>query len=619
MQNNTHVTGANSVSITSGGDTNIIGSDVSGKHVSADVGGNLNIASVQDTTVSEAHQSSTSGGFSISQGGGSGSFSSQHGDAHGNYAGVNEQAGIQAGDGGFDVNVKGNTDLKGAAIASTADPSKNTLTTGTLTYSDIQNHSDYSASSSGFSAGTSGAMPMLSQHDSGSSSATTKSAVSAGTITVTDTANQKQDIASLNRDTTDTNGTVSKLPDVNNLLTNQADVMNAANAAGQAVAKDIGTYASYREASLKDGAKAANLLGETDLAAQYREDASHWAEGGDYRVGMHIVAGAVIGGLGGGSVMAAAGGAAGAGVSAALAPTLNDLSRAVADAASTGNAAADKIVGNVVANVVAGAAGALVGGNAGAFAASNEDLYNRQLHPQEKTLAQQLAAAANAKGITNADGSPVTATDIANQLAQMGYQANGITESGAAATVEGAKPNDGSTWVNAGVDQNTGKTIWTQVPGPANPTLQTFILQNTNGADVPLVQQYTASPVGARSQYGAQGIPMRTSAGSICPNGNCGIAYGSLSLPSPATITDLGSTGLGIAAIWAPPPFDVAAVIGSATLKSLNYLYSPPSLPTVVYDSTNAGVGAALPQGHAVQTLFGFGTAAAQPYVVPAK
>uniref|UniRef100_UPI002D7FAECD hemagglutinin repeat-containing protein n=1 Tax=Paraburkholderia kururiensis TaxID=984307 RepID=UPI002D7FAECD len=247
MQNNTHVSGANSVSITSGGDTNIAGSDVSGKHVSADVGGNLNIASVQDTTVSEAHQSSTSGGFSISQGGGSGSFSSQHGDAHGNYAGVNEQAGIQAGDGGFDINVKGNTDLKGATIASTADPSKNTLATGTLTYSDVQNHSDYSASSSGFSAGTSGAMPMLSQHDSGSSSATTKSAVSAGTITVTDTTNQKQDIASLNRDTTDTNGTVSKLPDVNNLLTNQADVMNAANAAGQAVAKDIGTYASYRE------------------------------------------------------------------------------------------------------------------------------------------------------------------------------------------------------------------------------------------------------------------------------------------------------------------------------------------------------------------------------------
>ncbi|WP_199545477.1 hypothetical protein, partial [Paraburkholderia kururiensis] len=104
---------------------------------------------------------------------------------------------------------------------------------------------------------------------------------------------------------------------------------------------------------------------------------------------MHIVAGAVIGGLGGGSAMAAAGGAAGAGVSAALAPKLNDLSRAVADAAPTGNATADRVIGNVVANVAAGAAGGLVGGNAGAFAASNEDAYNRQLHDDEKqTLAK---------------------------------------------------------------------------------------------------------------------------------------------------------------------------------------------------------------------------------------
>ncbi len=45
MQNNTHVTAANSVAIVSGGDTNIIGSDVSGKQVAADIGGNLNIAS----------------------------------------------------------------------------------------------------------------------------------------------------------------------------------------------------------------------------------------------------------------------------------------------------------------------------------------------------------------------------------------------------------------------------------------------------------------------------------------------------------------------------------------------------------------------------------------------
>ncbi|SUA76068.1 Uncharacterised protein [Pandoraea pnomenusa] len=54
---------------------------------------------------------------------------------------------------GGGVTVAGNTDLKSAYIASTADPWKNQLTTGTLTFSDIQNHSDYSANSFGFGGG----------------------------------------------------------------------------------------------------------------------------------------------------------------------------------------------------------------------------------------------------------------------------------------------------------------------------------------------------------------------------------------------------------------------------------------------------------------------------------
>ncbi|KAB0661648.1 hemagglutinin repeat-containing protein, partial [Burkholderia diffusa] len=70
-QNNSHMNAANGVTIISGGDTNIIGSNVKGNQVNADVGGNLNIASVQDTMSSAAHQSSSGGGFSISQGGAS--------------------------------------------------------------------------------------------------------------------------------------------------------------------------------------------------------------------------------------------------------------------------------------------------------------------------------------------------------------------------------------------------------------------------------------------------------------------------------------------------------------------------------------------------------------------
>jgi filamentous hemagglutinin len=58
-----------------------------------------------------------------------------------NYASVTEQSGIKAGDGGFTVNVKGNTALVGGAITSTQaaiDNNKNSFNTGgTLTTSGI--------------------------------------------------------------------------------------------------------------------------------------------------------------------------------------------------------------------------------------------------------------------------------------------------------------------------------------------------------------------------------------------------------------------------------------------------------------------------------------------------
>ncbi|MEX3817306.1 hemagglutinin repeat-containing protein [Paraburkholderia sp. BR14262] len=398
IQNASHVNGANSVTIASGGDTNIIGSQVNGGQVSAAVGGNLNVASVQDVTNSAAHQSSVSGGFTISQGGGSANFSAQNGHADSSYAGVNEQAGINAGDGGFKINVKGNTALTGAVISSTADASQNSLTTGTLTYSDIQNHSHYDANSNGISAGvgvgstgkavgpgsvsgTGGVSPMISQNESGDQSATTRSAVSAGAINITNPTSQTQDVAGLSRDTTNTNGTVSGTPDVNTILSQQADTMQAAQAAGQVVAQGIGAYANSKQQAAQDAADAATKAAqaETDpdakaadlaLAKQDQAEADSWAEGGTNRVGLHVVGGALIGGLGGGA-LGAVGGAAGAGVSSALAGKLNG----VAD--SIGNATGSMTVGNTVSNVLAGLSGALVGGSAGAFTASNADLYNR--------------------------------------------------------------------------------------------------------------------------------------------------------------------------------------------------------------------------------------------------
>ncbi|MFV8633120.1 hemagglutinin repeat-containing protein [Ralstonia pseudosolanacearum] len=414
-QNNTHVNARGTATIVSGGDTNIAGANVKADKVVADIGGNLNLASVQDTSHSTAHQESAGGGFSVSQGGASANLSFSNGRASGSYAGVNEQTGIQAGAGGFGINVKGNTDLKGAYIASTATPDKNQLTTGTLTWSDVQNHSDYSATSVGFSAGgsmgnggstynrnagktTGGALPMLAQHESSSESATTRSAIAQGTITITDQAHQKQDVGSLNRDTENLNGKVGKAPDLQNVLNNQADMMAAAQAAGAVVARAIGDIANAKQAEARAAAKQAHEDGNEELAKQYAADADKWKEGGEYRAALHMAGGALVAGLGGGSAI---GGAVGAGAASLAAPKLTELADKVSSA--MGGGAAGQMVGNVVANVAAGAVGS-VGGSSGAFMGSNADRYNRQLHRDETDAihAKANGNAAEEKKLTDA-------------------------------------------------------------------------------------------------------------------------------------------------------------------------------------------------------------------------
>jgi len=404
FQNNSHINASNTAVIVSGGDTNIVGGNVNADKVIARVGGDLNIASVQDTSESSAHQQSVGGGFSASMGGASGSFSYSRGNASGNYAGVVEQSGIQAGAGGLDVDVKGNTDLKGAYIASTADPSKNQLTTGTLTFSDIENHSDYSANSFGFGGGgtfgngganerttgpssgknTGGISPMLPQSESGSERGVTRSGVSDGTITLTNGANQTQDLASLNRDTSNLNETVNRTPDLQKLLGDQSRLMAAATAAGEAVARDIGTYADKkREAAQKQ----ADATTDPELKAQYQKEADDWKEGGDYRAAMHAAGGAIIAGLGGGNAL---GGALGAGLTSKLGGTLNELSDNIQKAHPTGNADIDQALAQIVATGVGTAVGAAVGGSSGAFTGFNTDRFNRQLSQDQYDKARQF-------------------------------------------------------------------------------------------------------------------------------------------------------------------------------------------------------------------------------------
>lgn len=426
-QSNSHVRGKESVVIVSGNDTNIQGATIHGGTVGMDVGGDLNLASRQDTGESHARQQSVGGGISISQGGASGSFSASKGKADGSYANVSEQSGIFAGDGGFDITVKGNTDLKGALIDSEASREKNRLSTGTLSWSDIANHSDYGATSYGVSGGgtvgsnnsdkssgqtsgknTGGISPMIPQHKSGRQDGAAQVAIADGTITITDSANQKQDLATLRRDTTGTNSQVGSNPDLEKLLNKQADTMAAAQAAGEAVAKTVGDIAQARlEDANKRYAEAAeanrvNPSAENQAAMEAAQaDIDGWRDGGGYRAALHAAGGAFIAGLGGGNALAGAGGAAAASLAG---EKLGELSRAIAGRADTGNAAVDEALGNFAANIASGGLGGLVGGGSGAATAANVDRFNRQLHQSEKDLihAKANGDAAEEKRLTDA-------------------------------------------------------------------------------------------------------------------------------------------------------------------------------------------------------------------------
>jgi filamentous hemagglutinin len=189
---NTHIAGADSVSIKSGADTNVKGATVEGKKVTANIGGNLNIESLQDTaTYAEKNQQVVASGMIGA--GGSGSVNFAKSNINSTYASVTEQSGIKAGGGGFTVNVQGNTDLKGGAITSTqaaVDNNKNRFQTGgTLTTSDIENKASYEAKSVSVSV-SSGGSSMPGQglsaslsgagmgKDSGRSSSTTTAGIS---------------------------------------------------------------------------------------------------------------------------------------------------------------------------------------------------------------------------------------------------------------------------------------------------------------------------------------------------------------------------------------------------------------------------------------------------------
>lgn len=225
-QNETTVDAGNRVTITTGRDATIAGAQVSGDAVVADIGRDLTIASTQDSDHYNSKQNSVSGGVGYTFGAGtaSGSINVSRDKMTSDYDSVQEQSGLFAGSGGFDVTVGNHTQLDGGVIASTATADKNRLDTGTLGFSDIHNQADFKTEhqgagiSSGGSIGEQFAGNMANAllaggGNSGHAEGTTQAAVSEGSLIIRDKESQKQDVANLSRDAEHANGSISPIFD----------------------------------------------------------------------------------------------------------------------------------------------------------------------------------------------------------------------------------------------------------------------------------------------------------------------------------------------------------------------------------------------------------------------
>ena len=139
--------------IRSGGDTTLKGAQLIGKGVQADTR-NLHIESVQDTETYQSKQQNGNVQVTVGYGFSAGGSYSQS-KIKADHASVTEQSGIYAGEDGYQIKVRDNTDLKGGIITSgksAEDKGKNLFQTATLTASDIQNHSYYEGKSFGIGA-----------------------------------------------------------------------------------------------------------------------------------------------------------------------------------------------------------------------------------------------------------------------------------------------------------------------------------------------------------------------------------------------------------------------------------------------------------------------------------
>ena len=427
--------------IQAGGDANVIGSGIQGKRVQLSAE-NLNIESLQNKASYDGKQMNVNGSITVGYG-----FSAEGGYSkskmNSNHASVNEQAGIYAGDEGYDVNVKNHTDLKGALITSTQQAESsglNQFSTGTLSHSDIENHSSYKGSSIGISAkgaakggwtgqeknGISGSVGYGRESDNQNS--VTKSGINTQNIEIRNENAQQaltgqsitETLAAIKTDISTDNaesqsGKLENRFDKNALqkeLNIQVDAtkgfVQTASAAGNAIANKLGeeAVAKQREAQAAqeaaDRAYKANPSKENEAALNTanqnlitaNNEADKWQTGGEYK---RKIDGAMN------AISAALGGLPAAGIAtSAISPEINHQIKLATEGSPMANKVAHAVWGAVEAysanqNAAAGAGGALAGEVMADVIA--KELYGKkpnQLNREEKEVVSSVSQAAGA-------------------------------------------------------------------------------------------------------------------------------------------------------------------------------------------------------------------------------
>ena len=430
---------------------------MAGNKVNANVGGKLNIESLQDEE--RFKTKSSGGGLEVEFGFGnnwslSGYGNASKGTTHRKQ--VNEQAGIFAEDGGDHINAD-SVHLKGGAIAST-NPTNSKLATNKLTFENIQNESSSSAASASISGSlkeskekwvdnetgsavkpntenstkldsqrSGGISPGLPMFERDSDSSVTRATLTEGTIILNKDTHPTVTTAKelgINTDLAQANNQVAQTKDVKAQLQEQQQI---ATAIGN-VKSAVDTYTSNKQEEaeqevrrLKSRLEKAEQQGNQEAVNQLKDDilqaeiqAENWGTGGSTKRAVDAITNAGLIALSGGSSQSIA--------TAAASPYVNQLIKKATEDYPALNIPTHILWGAVEAELMGGKASTgAISTAAGELSAKylTEHLYNKEgkaLTETERSQVKEMAKAlAGVAGGLAAAGQGASAVKILSE------------------------------------------------------------------------------------------------------------------------------------------------------------------------------------------------------------